>query len=104
MTGATRKTMTDTHTDAPLRYRVVGMDCAKDAAEIERAAHSAGVDEVKVSAATHIMTLRAAQTDAPRIERAVAATGYGGLARTKATTARARRISSPATVGRFGSW
>lgn len=69
--------MTDTHTDTPLRYRVVGMDCAKDAAEIERAARSTGVDEVKVSTATHIMTLRAAESDASRIERAVAATGYG---------------------------
>ena len=42
----------------PVRYRVSGMDCAKDAAQIERAAQSAGVapDDVKVSAATHIMT------------------------------------------------
>ena len=43
----------------PVRYRVSGMDCAKDAAQIERAAQSAGVapGDVKVSAATHIMTL-----------------------------------------------
>ena len=27
----------------PVRYRVSGMDCAKDAAQIERAAQSAGV-------------------------------------------------------------
>lgn len=39
----------------PIRMRVQGMDCAKDAAEIERAVRSAGVAEsdVKVSAATH---------------------------------------------------
>ena len=47
---------------SPIRMRVQGMDCAKDAAEIERAARSAGVAEgdVKVSAATHVMTLRIA--------------------------------------------
>ena len=66
--------------DAPLaRYRVSGMDCAKDAAQIERAAQSAGVapDDVKVSAATHIMTLHAPEARLPDIERAVAVTGYG---------------------------
>ena len=38
----------------PVRYRVSGMDCAKDAAQIERAAQAAGVapGDVKVSAAT----------------------------------------------------
>ena len=63
----------------PIRYRVSGMDCAKDAAQIERAAHGAGVapDAVKVSAATHVMTLRADEADLPGIERAVAETGYG---------------------------
>ena len=61
------------------RYRVSGMDCAKDAAQIERAAQGAGVavDAVKVSAATHVMTLRAPEADLPRIEEAVATTGYG---------------------------
>ena len=66
--------------DAPLaRYRVSGMDCAKDAAQIERAAQSTGVapDDVKVSAATHIMTLHAPEARLPDIERAVAVTGYG---------------------------
>lgn len=63
----------------PVRYRVSGMDCAKDAAQIERAARSAGVapDAVKVSAATHVMTLRVREADLPGIERAVATTGYG---------------------------
>ena len=63
----------------PVRYRVSGMDCAKDAARIERAAQGAGVapDAVKVSAATHVMTLRALEADLPAIEAAVATTGYG---------------------------
>ncbi len=65
--------------EEPVRYRVVGMDCAKDAAEIERAARSAGIeqDAVKVSAATHIMILRAPEAVLPRIEDAVSKTGYG---------------------------
>ncbi len=38
--------------DAPVRYRVTGMDCARDAAEIEQAARGvAGVEGVKVSVA-----------------------------------------------------
>ena len=63
----------------PVRYRVSGMDCAKDAAQIERAAQTAGVapDAVKVSAATHIMTLKVPETRLPEIEKAVATTGYG---------------------------
>ncbi|MGR3608264.1 MAG: cation transporter [Sulfitobacter sp.] len=66
--------------DVPsFRYRVSGMDCAKDAAQIERAAHSAGVapDAVKVSAATHIMTLKAPEARLPDVVRAVETTGYG---------------------------
>lgn len=61
------------------RYRVSGMDCAKDAAQIERAAQSAGVppDAVRVSSATHIMTLNVPEPRLPDIERAVATTGYG---------------------------
>jgi len=64
---------------ASFRYRVSGMDCAKDAAQIERAAQSAGVspDEVKVSSATHIMTLSISESRLSEIERAVATTGYG---------------------------
>src|SRR5688500_12521203 len=43
---------------APIRYRVIGMDCAKDAAEIESAARDVGgVETVKVSTATQIMAL-----------------------------------------------
>lgn len=61
------------------RYRVSGMDCAKDAAQIEQAVQSAGVapDAVKVSAATHIMTLKVPEPRLPEIEKAVETTGYG---------------------------
>lgn len=55
------------------------MDCGKDAARIERAAQTAGVapDAVKVSAATHIMSLKVPEALLPQIEKAVATTGYG---------------------------
>ncbi len=64
---------------ASFRYRVSGMDCAKDAAQIERAAQSVGVapEAVRVSAATHIMTLTASEARLPEIERPVETTGYG---------------------------
>ena len=75
------RTMTDAmlSEDLPIRYRVSGMDCAKDAAQIERAAQTAGIapDAVKVSAATHIMTLTVPEARLPEIEEAVATTGYG---------------------------
>ena len=63
----------------PVRYRVSGMDCAKDAAQIERAAQTVGIapDAVKVSAATHIMTLRVPEARLHEVEAAVATTGYG---------------------------
>ncbi|NOD47232.1 MULTISPECIES: cation transporter [unclassified Ruegeria] len=72
--------MTDTQPSDALtfRYRVSGMDCAKDAAQIERAAQAAGIapNAVKVSAATHIMTLNIPEVRLPEIEKAVATTGY----------------------------
>ena len=60
------------------RYRVTGMDCPACAAKIERAVHSVGLDDVRVSIATQIMTLRAAdpKSELPRVERAVAEIGY----------------------------
>ena len=61
------------------RYRVTGMDCAADAAEIERAARAVeGVDTVKVSTASQIMTVRVDDPDErlPDIERAVTLLGY----------------------------
>lgn len=73
--------MTDTQlSDAqPIRYLVSGMDCARDAARIERAAQTVGIapEAVMVSAATHIMTLYVSEELLPKIEEAVATTGYG---------------------------
>lgn len=74
-----QQTQENNEPDAPIRLRVQGMDCAKDAAEIERAARSAGVAaaDVRVSAATHIMTLRIAEADLRDLSPALEATGYG---------------------------
>jgi Co/Zn/Cd efflux system component/copper chaperone CopZ len=60
------------------RYRVTGMDCRSCAAKIEAAVRSAGVEDVKVSTATQIMTLHVNDPDMelPQIERAVAEIGY----------------------------
>lgn len=71
-------------TDAPVQYRVVGMDCAHDAAEIEQATRAIdGVRAAKVSVASQLLTLELASgADAggaialPAVERAVAALGY----------------------------
>jgi len=69
----------ETNTSAPIRFQISGMDCAKDAAEIERAVRAAGIasESVKVSAATHIMTLWVSEADLPQIEHSIAKTGYG---------------------------
>ena len=61
------------------RYHVIGMDCAKDAAEIETAARSVGgVEAVKVSTATQIMSLDAAPSEEllARVEGAINQLGY----------------------------
>lgn len=62
-----------------LQYRVIGMDCAHDAREIEDAARGTGViRDVRVSVSSQIMTLSLADTtDGPRaVEQAVSAIGY----------------------------
>ena len=63
-----------------LRYRVVGMDCARDAADVERAVRAVqGVEAVRVSAASHVMILEtdpeptAVRSD---LASAVASLGY----------------------------
>ena len=60
------------------RYRVTGMDCASCAAKIEKAVRLAGVEKVKVSTATQIMTLHMSDPAArlPEVERAVSGIGY----------------------------
>lgn len=62
----------------PVRYRVTGMDCADDAAEIEQAARAVpGVEAVRVSTATQVMTVRCSDLGAlTEAERAVAGIGY----------------------------
>lgn len=60
-----------------VRYRVTGMDCAHDAAEITEAAQRiAGVAAVKVSVASGIMTAEAPEAVLPQVEQAVGAVGY----------------------------
>ena len=73
--------MPTTTTDAPetARYRVTGMDCPSCAAKIEKATRAVGgVEEVKVSIASQIMTLRLDDPDArlPEIERTITGLGY----------------------------
>jgi Co/Zn/Cd efflux system component/copper chaperone CopZ len=65
--------------ESTLQYRVVGMDCADDAREIEEAARGvATVADVRVSVASQIMTLRLADAEAGArdVEQAVAHVGY----------------------------
>lgn len=74
-----------------IRYHVTGMDCASCAAKIEGAARKVeGVDEVKVSIASQIMTLNVddPQTRLPAIEQAVTSLGY-----------QLDRIGQPKTAG-----
>ena len=60
------------------RYRVTGMDCPSCAAKIEAAAREvAGIQSVKVSIASEIMTLQLQTPEAaPAVERAVTDMGY----------------------------
>lgn len=62
-----------------IRYHVTGMDCASCAAKIEGAARKVeGVDEVKVSIASQIMTLNVDDPQArlPVVEQVVTSLGY----------------------------
>ena len=71
--------MTDTtSTRDVVRYRVTGMDCPSCAAKIETAARKiGGVEDVRVSIASQLMTLRVdAPARLPEIERSVTALGY----------------------------
>lgn len=61
------------------QYRVTGMDCSSCAAKIEGATRKIpGVNEVKVSIASQVMTLDVAEPDVqlPEVERAVTGLGY----------------------------
>ena len=64
---------------ATIRYQVTGMDCASCAAKIEGAARKVeGVDDVKVSIASQIMTLMVDDPARrlPALESAVTGLGY----------------------------
>lgn len=66
--------------ESPVRYRVIGMDCANDAAEIEAAVRSVGgVEAAKVSTASHILTLHVDDEDKRlhEVKDVVARLGYG---------------------------
>ena len=73
-----------------VQYRVIGMDCAHDAAEIEAAARRvSGVAEVKVSVATHRMTATVSEPAVQEhVERVVFDIGY-----------RLERLAERASVG-----
>jgi Co/Zn/Cd efflux system component/copper chaperone CopZ len=61
------------------RFRVIGMDCADDAREIEAAVREVpSVADARVSVASQILTLRLASdgTGMPAVEQAVNALGY----------------------------
>jgi Co/Zn/Cd efflux system component/copper chaperone CopZ len=71
--------MTTAELDAPVRYRVTGMDCSSCAAKIEGAARGiAGVQEIRVSIASQEMTLQIDERAAPlpELERTIARLGY----------------------------
>lgn len=62
-----------------LRYHVTGMDCPSCVAKIEGTARKvSGVEEVRVSLTSQLMTLRVRDLDQnlPEVERAVTALGY----------------------------
>lgn len=64
---------------ATARYRVTGMDCSSCAVKIEKATRQIpGVEEVRVSIASQIMTLRARDPSVslPEVARAVTGLGY----------------------------
>ncbi|MEJ7013795.1 cation transporter [Sinorhizobium meliloti] len=65
--------------ETAIRYYVTGMDCTSCAAKIEKAAHNiAGVEDVKVSVASQVMTLHVDDPaeKLPLVESAVTELGY----------------------------
>lgn len=68
-----------TTTEQTTRYRIIGMDCSDDAREIEKAARNIdSVQDVRVSVASQVMTLRLsdARIGASEVERAITDLGY----------------------------
>ena len=61
------------------RYRVIGMDCAKDASAVERAvSRLPAVSDARVSTTSHVLSFESRDSEPVRadVEKAVAALGY----------------------------
>lgn len=85
-----------------VEYQVIGMDCAHDAAEIEKAVRGVvGVVAVRVSVATHRLTASVGSLDAlPGVERVVGDLGYRlDLFGAPPTPGGAREGEKPSTSG-----
>lgn len=67
-----------TSASSQMQYRVIGMDCADDAREIEEVVRESGqIENVRVSVASQIMTLHLAPSGSPDdVARAVNNIGY----------------------------
>lgn len=60
-----------------IQFRVIGMDCADDAREIEEAArHVPGVSDVRVSVASQLMTLQMVGDRGDAVTQAIGSVGY----------------------------
>jgi copper chaperone CopZ len=73
------ETASSSNVAGAVRYRVTGMDCTSCAAKIEKAARGVtGIQDVKVSTASQIMTLHVDEPGArlSELERAVTNLGY----------------------------
>lgn len=83
-----------------MRYRVIGMDCAHDAREIEEAARESGaVRDVRVSVSSQVMTVHLADTGSPEtVTRAVQDIGYRLESMTDVADDRTATHASPAYV------
>lgn len=83
-----------------MRYRVIGMDCAHDAREIEEAARESGaVRDVRVSVSSQVMTVHLADTGSPEtVTRAVQDIGYRLESMTDVADDRTATHTSPAYV------
>ncbi|MDV7141578.1 cation transporter [Tropicimonas sp. TH_r6] len=64
--------------DQAVEYRVTGMDCPSCAAKIEKAVRSAGIDRLRISTASQILSLGVSRGDTrlAGVERAVTDAGY----------------------------
>lgn len=87
--------------DRPVQYRVSGMDCASCAGKIEKAVRSVGVESLKVSTASQILTLELSRDDErlAAVERAVNEAGYHLDLMSSAGAGEAQEAPTHLTVG-----